>query len=155
MPDRTTTKRWVIPLLIFLNLGIGALVGVSVARNLHHRGGGWFGSVIMGIFFGVLSTLLVLFMVSNLPREIAKVIIWRRDKRRICGVLPVWIPVGLIFLLLVGGLISMMAGLVSDSPICFAISLRAMAMAVSLAVILAILGLCHLCWKRFGIGKKD
>ena len=155
MPNSTTTKRWVVPLLIFLNLGIGALVGVSVARNLHHGGEGWFGPVIMGIFFGVLSALLVLFIVSNLTRVIARVIIWRRDKTRICGMLSAWVLAGLIGLVVVGGLISMLTGLLFDSPICFSISLLAIAMAVGLTAIIAFLGLCHLCWKRFGTWKKD
>ena len=103
MPKRATTERWVVLLLTLFHLGIGALIGVSVARHLHHSGERWFGPVIMGIFFGVLGTMFVLFLVSNLPREIAKVFYLRSNKTKVCGALRAWKVLGATMLFGHGG----------------------------------------------------
>jgi hypothetical protein len=148
MPNRATTKRWVVLLLILFHSGIGTLIGVSVAEHLHHSGEGWFGPVIMGIFFGVLGTLFVLFLVSNLPREIAKVFYLRSNKTKICGVLPAWIILGALMLFGLGGSMLGFAGIVAQSRVLLAAGALAVAIVFVILGLLILFGLCRLVWKK-------
>ena len=147
MQNSPTKNRWQRAFLVFIFV-VGAVVGVLTGSSIYNVRHAWLAALLFGFFCGGLASIGTLVVVSGLFRFVGSVLFLRSKKEKMWRYVPAWLFLGVCGLLLFGGGILLGVGKLIGSRVCSAVGGLALVTGFGVFVLLVLVGLCILGWKR-------